>query len=326
MRRILALLLVLVLPACAAAVTHPAGPDTQPPQASTDHLVMADGARLPLKTWRPAGEIRAVVLALHGMNDYSQFFAEPAAHLARHGILSYAYDQRGFGQGPHPRFWSSTDTMVADSRAATDLLASRHPGLPFYVFGESMGGAVAMLAATDPPAGMDGIILAAPAVWGRSAMPWWQRLSLWLAYNLAPGWSPSGQGLNIRPSDNVEMLRKLGADPLVIKRTRIDAVKGVVDLMDQAEAAPAAIRVPTLFLYGAHDEIIPSAPTWQAAGAIPSRRAALYPNGWHMLVRDLQAKVVLDDMAAWMVDNDADLPSGADKLAPIKPEVCSCKR
>lgn len=290
-----------------------------------DQLVMADGAQLPLKTWRPPGEIRAVVLALHGMNDYSEFFAEPAAHLATHGILSYAYDQRGFGQGPHPRFWSSSATMVADARTATDLLAARHPGLPFYVFGESMGGAVAMLAATDPPAGMDGVILAAPAVWGRAAMPWWQRLSLWLAHNLAPGWAPSAHGLDIRPSDNVAMLIKLGADPLVIKRTRMDAVKGVVDLMDEAEEVPAAILVPVLFLYGAHDQIIPAAPSWKAAAAIPNRRAALYPNGWHMLVRDLQAKVVLDDMAAWMMDNEADLPSGADKLAPVKPEVCTCK-
>ncbi|WP_346344095.1 lysophospholipase [Magnetospirillum sulfuroxidans] len=325
LRHVLILVLALAVSAC-AAVTHPAGPATQAPRLEDDRLVMADGAVLPLRAWRPGGQPQAVLLALHGMNDYSNFFAAPGAHLAAKGILSYAYDQRGFGAGPHPGQWSSTQSMVDDARAALDLLALRHPGLPVYLFGESMGGAVAILVATDPPAGLDGIILAAPAVWGRAAMPWWQRLSLWLAYQLAPGWTPSGQGLNIRPSDNIEMLRKLGADPLVIKQTRIDAIKGVVDLMDAAQAAPAAMRTPVLFLYGAHDQIIPSDPTWAAAAVMPDRRAGFYANGWHMLVRDLQADVVLDDMAAWMADADAALPSGADSAAPQLPEVCSCSR
>lgn len=326
MRRVLAALFCLALSAC-AAVTYPAGPAAQAPRLEDDALVMADGARLPLRRWLPQGETRAVLVVLHGMNDYSNFFAEPGAYLAGKGIASYAYDQRGFGAGPHPRYWSSTEAMVADARTAVDLVAARHPGVPLHLFGESMGGAVTMLVAADPPAGLDGVVLAAPAVWGRAAMPWWQRLSLWLAYQVAPGWTPSGRGLNIRPSDNVEMLRKLGADPLVIKETRIDAIKGVVDLMDAAQAAPAAVRTPTLFLYGAHDEVIPAEPSWAAAGAIANRRAVLYPDGWHMLVRDLQARVVLDDIAAWAVDEDAPLPSGAEAKAPSLPErVCSCSR
>lgn len=326
MRHVAALLLVLVLSAC-AAVTYPAGPASQAPRLEESHAVMADGAQLPVRRWLPGGEVRAVVVALHGMNDYSNFFAEPGAYLAGHGVASYAYDQRGFGQGPHPGHWSSTQTMVEDARTVVDLVSARHPGPPVFLFGESMGGAVAMLAAGDPPAGLDGVILAAPAVWGRSAMPWWQRLSLWLAYQLAPGWTPSGRGLNIQPSDNIDMLRQLGADPLVIKETRIDAVKGVVDLMDAAQAAPSRVRTPTLFLYGAHDQIIPADPSWQAARAIPDRRAVFYPDGWHMLVRDLQAKVVLDDMVAWMLDDDSKLPSGGDALAPAMPaKECACSR
>lgn len=307
-------------------MNYPAGPATQTPRLETDTLVMMDGARTPLRHWGPDGVPKAVLLALHGMNDYSNFFAEPGAYLATRGVTSYAYDQRGFGQGPHPGFWSDTETMVEDARAVLDILGRSHPGVPLYLFGESMGGAVAILVAADPPAGLDGVILAAPAVWGRSAMPWWQRSVLWLSYHLVPGWRPSGRGLDIHPSDNIEMLRRLGADPLVIKQTRIDAIKGVVDLMDAAEAAPGRMKTPVLFLYGAHDEIIPAKPSWAAAALMANRRAARYANGWHMLVRDLDAKLVLDDMAAWMDDNVAPLPSGADRQAPSLPEVCTCSR
>jgi acylglycerol lipase len=308
-------------------VTYPAAPPVQAPVLEPAALVMADGVRLPLRKTLPQGDVQAVLLALHGMNDYGAFFDEPAKHLATKGIASYAYDQRGFGQAPHPGFWSSTETMVDDARTALDLLSRAYPGKPLYLFGESMGGAVGMLAASNgAPAGLDGVILAAPAVWGRSAMPWWQRFSLWAAHHIAPGWKPSGRGLNLRPSDNMDMLRKLGADPLVIKETRIDAIKGVVDLMDAAQQTPADLERPVLFLYGMNDEIIPAEPSWAAAAALPRRRAALYPDGWHMLVRDLQAHVVLDDMAAWILDPNSPLPSGAEANAPELPEVCSCSK
>lgn len=312
----------LLLSACATA-THPAGPETRSPALEDDSIVTADRARLPLRSWLPPGEARAVIVAVHGMNDYSNAFDGPGKALAAKGIAVHAYDQRGFGRGPHPGRWSSTETMAADLRVVARLLAARHPGLPLYLLGESMGGAVAIEAAVHaPPPEVKGVILSAPAVWGRASMPWYQRAVLWLAYQVAPGWQLTGRGLKIQPSDNIEMLRALSRDPLVIKATRVDVIRGMVDLMDAAQADAPRLPLPALLLYGARDEIIPPEPTWAAVAALPhlggSQRAALYANGWHMLLRDLQAQVVIDDIAVWVADRSAPLPSGADRAASGK--------
>lgn len=312
----------LLLSACATA-PHPAGPDVQTPVLDADAMVAADGARLPLRSWVPAAGPKAVVIAIHGMNDYSNAFDGPGKALAAKGIAVYAYDQRGFGRGPHPGWWSSTAAMAADLRTAARLLAARHPGTPLYLLGESMGGAVTIEAAVHVPMPeVKGVILSAPAVWGRSSMPWYQRAALWLAYQVAPGWTLTGRGLKIQPSDNIEMLRALSRDPLVIKETRVESIHGMVDLMDAAQADAPRLELPALLLYGAHDEIIPPEPTWAAVAALPrlgaSQRAALYANGWHMLLRDLQAQVVIDDIAAWIVDASVPLPSGADRAASEK--------
>ena len=40
---------------------------------------------------------------------------------------------------------------------------------------------------------------------------------------------------------------------------------------------------------------------------------AVYPEGWHMLLRDLNGHVVVEDIAAWTLDPAAPLPSGADR-------------
>src|SRR5690606_11685790 len=109
-----------------------------------------------------------VIVGLHGFNDYSNAFAIPAKAWLKQGIATYAYDQRGFGRAPDRGMWPGTETLVADLDTATRLIARRHPGVPLFVAGESMGGAVIMAAV---PAGrlkdVEGAILAAPAVRGR---------------------------------------------------------------------------------------------------------------------------------------------------------------
>jgi len=314
-------LAVLLLAGCVSSLI-PAGPPTVAPALEVEAIRTADDQHLPLRAWLPPEPPRAVILALHGMNDYSNAFDAPGRALAAHGIATYAYDQRGFGRNPHPGLWSDRTTLADDARAAARLLAERYPGVPLFLLGESMGGAVVIEALTQgpPPEGVRGAILAAPAVWGRSAMGPLQRGLLWLAETLTPGLTLTGRGLHIQASDNIEMLRGLSRDPLVIKATRVDAIHGLVDLMDAAEADIARLPLPALLLYGEKDEVIPPEPVWRAIAALPrpDQRAALYPDGWHMLLRDLQAQRVIDDIAAWTAAPAAPLPSGADQRAAAK--------
>ncbi len=310
-RRILAgLIAALVLPVLlsCAPITRLAGPDISRPVLGGDHFLARDGARLPLKSWLPkTGHPAAVVIALHGFNDYSNFFEAPGSWLAARGIASYAYDQRGFGAAPDHGYWPGTDALIEDLGTLGALIKARHPGVPVYLLGESMGGAVVMVAATRSPStlAIDGIILSAPAVWGRLTMPWYQTSALWLSAHTVPGVTLTGRGLKIVASDNIEMLMALGRDPLVIKETRIDAIYGLTDLMDAALEASRTLALPTLILYGDKDEIIPREPTERMLARLPEagkarRKVVFYENGYHMLLRDLQAEVVWTDIAKWI--------------------------
>ncbi len=323
------LLLFLLLPgACTARYQPMAAPDA-PPRLTDAAIVAADGYALPLRQWRPRGRgLEAVVLALHGFNDHSNSFAAAGRFLQDRGILIYAYDQRGFGATRGFGVWPGTATLVADLATAVELVARRHPELPLYVMGESMGGAVAMVAAAGGAVGataaavlrrrVAGLILVAPAVWGRRAMTAIERVALAAAVRLVPGLKLGPpRGLNIQPSDNLEMLRALGRDPKVIKATRVDAIHGLVDLMDRALAAAPRVGLPALVLYGAREEVLPRTPIRIVLDTLPDqgRTTVVYPDGWHMLLRDRQAEVVLADIAAWLDDPAAPLPSGLDAAA-----------
>ncbi len=301
-----------------------------PPALKGDRFVTSDGTPLAMRVWLPEGEkegaadeAKAVIVALHGFNDYSNAFAAPAEYFSRNGFATFAYDQRGFGESPHPGLWAGVDVMASDLREFTAVVRQRYPRVPLIILGESMGGAVTLAAlAGEGLPQADGVVLVAPAVWGRSTMNPFQVGALWLAAHTLPWLTLTGKGLRILASDNIEMLRSLSEDQLVIKATRIDTIYGLTNLMDAALEGAARLSVPALILYGLRDEVIPVRPVKEMLKNLPEdgarkRRLAVYGRGYHMLTRDLRADVVLEDITAWIRDRRMPLPSGAD-IAPLE--------
>jgi acylglycerol lipase len=282
------------------------------PLVAEDAIVARDGTRLPMRHWDAEGQPRAVIVALHGMSDYSNAFDMPGKIWAKMGITSIAYDQRGFGRSEKPGIWAGAETMRADLNDAVAAARARYPGIPVFALGESMGGAVVLtgLASNAAPAA-DGIILVAPAVWSRGDMPLTYRAALFLGAHLLPGMilsnNAAGRVVTIIPSDNVELLRALARDPLFQKKTRTDTVFGLVNLMDEARTAPEAIKTapPILFVYGANDQIIPAKPTQAVIAALSAKPIHFdvkrYEHGYHMLLRDLDGERVDKDVADWVL-------------------------
>jgi alpha-beta hydrolase superfamily lysophospholipase len=283
---------------------RPAGPE--PAEA----LVMQDGARLPLRVWRPEGEARFLLLAIHGLGDHGgNFLADAGPILAAGGALTYAYDQRGFGFAPHRGVWPGAETMRDDALAAARLLGARHPGLPLFILGESMGASVVLLAGTAPePPPAAGYLLSAPGLWGRAMMPAVMRGALAAGAHTIPRLAAPAVAGGIAASDNPEALRRFGADPLTLRELRVDLLHGVVGLMDAALAAlPACCRnpegpAPTLFLAGANDAVVPIGIQRRALGSAGATRLALYEDGWHLLLRDRIRERVAADILAFMAD------------------------
>lgn len=315
---------VLLLAACAPRLQAP-GPDATRstiPHLTADSFSTRDGLALPLRRWLPEADPKAVIVALHGFNDYGNAFADIGAFLADNGIAVLAYDQRGFGAAPEPGIWAGTETLTADFRDFLAATRAAYPGVPVHALGDSMGGGIMMAAWAETPFPADSVILVAPAVWGRAAMPFYQTAALWLSAHTTPWMRISGRGLERRPSDNIEMLRALGRDPLVIKETRIDAAWGITNLMDAALAGAKVYDAPSLILYGANDDIIPARATLEMLADLPpprsTRKVAIYDAGFHMLLRDLKAETPWRDILAWLDDPAAGLPSGADTVDPVR--------
>ena len=280
---------------------------------------LPDQARIPVRIWEPAGGVRAVILALHGFNDSRDAWEIPGPQFAARGIALYAPDQRGFGAAPDRGRWPGAGTLIDDAGAMLRLAAATHPGLPVFVMGESMGGAVALcLAARADLPPVAGFILLAPAVWSSTQMSPMMTTTLWAAATFLPQWQMTGRELpvHVQPSNNLAALYRLSYDPLTVKTTRTDVLRGLVGLMTQAAAAAPRVHGRVLISYGAHHQLVPPlamAETWKRLPV--GARRAYYPQGYHLLMRDQDRQDVIQDVVSWIVDPALALPSGADVAA-----------
>jgi alpha-beta hydrolase superfamily lysophospholipase len=348
MRRLLSGLLLIVATAC-APLQQGALPFDSAPQAgfSDNWFTSFDGARLGLNVWRPAPAgseecdgsagatcreqpgpsadgvrsppVKTVIIAVHGMNDYAGAFNAAGTWWSEHGVLVYAYDQRGFGRSPQSGIWPKHELMRKDLATAVDVARRLHPGARIAVVGESMGASMAItaFAEADRPKA-DVLVLSGPGLYGWGALPWYYSMSLWTSAHVRPSWVVvPPKGVVITPTDNSEKQREMWFDPHVQKTNRIDSVYGVVSIMEEAHDKISKLpkSVPTLFLYGAKDEVIPPYGVERAAKRMPHHiRTAYYLDGYHMLLNDLQAEMVWADVLSFIEGPEDPLPSRSPPL------------
>lgn len=285
-----------------------------------NRMTSFDGAELGLTVWEADGSPEIVIVGVHGMNDYANAFHMAAPYWAERGVTTYAYDQRGFGRSIGRGDWPEEDLMREDLRTAVALVKARHPEATLAVVGISMGGAMTMTAfgSDRPPEGVDRVVFSGPGLRGWGSIPMVQRVALWTSVRVRPGWVVRPpRFVKIEPSDNTEMLQRLWTDPLGIRTNKIEQVHGVVSLMENAHRAAPHLPadVPMLVTYGAKDIVIPESGVKRTAKRLPEHvRTAYYPEGYHMLLRDLQAQTVFDDVLAFLRDPDAPLPSNVGEV------------
>ena len=93
--------------------------------------------------WHPSENANApVMLYLHGARRTVEGSAFRVRHMRDLGFSVLAIDYRGFGQSTNEL--PSEVSAVEDARAAWTWLAQKYPDRPRYLFGHSLGGAIAV--------------------------------------------------------------------------------------------------------------------------------------------------------------------------------------
>ena len=122
-----------------------------------------DGLQMYARSWTPEASPKAVVCLIHGHGEHVNRYNHVGEAFANAGYAIQGYDARGHGQSGGPRGYTpSYETLLND---ISDFLADaqkRHPGLPVFLYGHSMGGNQVMNYTLRNPQGLRGVIVTSP--------------------------------------------------------------------------------------------------------------------------------------------------------------------
>ncbi len=273
-------------------------------------LLTPDGVLLHVQSWQPSLAPRARLVIVPGLRDHGDRYVELAQTLNKWNIAVVALDLRG-----HARSGGRRVTVDRLDRYADDVallvrsLRDKDASTPLFLFGHSLGGAVAALYAERPGAEVDGLVLSAPALdLGVSEL---ERCGAQLLAEL----SPHAPELEIdmvkwsrRPDVTLDNLR----DPLVYQAgAPISTALALLAGADQALHEAPFVRVPLLVIHGGADEITRPSGSRRFVERARSadKQLRIAPGLYHDLWHEPERAELMRDLARWLSGRSPD-PEG----------------
>lgn len=125
-----------------------------------------DGAEVHVYRWLPEGAPRGIVQIAHGLSEHGGRYARFGEHLTDAGWAVYSSDHRGHGRTAptadalgHFADEDGWSRVIADLRMIARHARSEHTGLPFVLFGHSMGSFLSKSLVLRHPQDIDALIL-----------------------------------------------------------------------------------------------------------------------------------------------------------------------
>jgi acylglycerol lipase len=280
--------------------------------AGESTLESRDGVDLFLRSWEPASPARGVVCLVHGLGEHSGRYEGVADALTGAGYAVRAIDLRGHGRSPGRRGHTPFPATLGDIDALIADAQDRHPGVPCFLYGHSLGGLLVLTFLTERRPRLAGAIAASPGL--RSPLLE-QRAKIALSRllgSVAPTLTlPTGLDADAicRDPDVVATYR---ADPLVHDRASMALARDGVVAARETSSRGALVGVPVLLIHGTADRLTYARGTEKFAAQVAGDRTlVLYDWLVHELHNEPERAQVLADVVAWLDAHGNDGPDPA---------------
>jgi acylglycerol lipase len=263
----------------------------------------ARGVKLYAQWWRPrTGTPRGALVVVHGLRDYSARYGELAERLAKDGIAVYAADLRGHAHSAGKRVSIQTfDDYLDDLDILVRRTQQREPHTPVYLFGFSMGGAIAADYAITYHPDLQGLILAGAALDTDAS-------GLKIASTKAVSSINPDAGLfSLDPHDfsrDPQVVDLNLHDPLVYQDgAPVHTAVELLAAIDTIQARMHEIDLPILVLHGKEDKVVPmrGSVALYAAAKSTDKTLTLYDGLYHDLLHEPEKLRVEGDIEKWLL-------------------------
>jgi alpha-beta hydrolase superfamily lysophospholipase len=247
---------------------------------------------------------RAAVILVHGICEHCDRYAYVIERLLAQRVEVYTFDQPGHGRSSGRKGQLSYDqTLKIIDHIKHEILADS-PDLSVFVYGHSMGGAIAIQYGYKFPDSLKGCIITSPALGPKKAIPQKAIPILATLARIAPG-------ITLRNVIEIELLshdptvnEAYEQDPMVHNKISLRLGADLVLYADRIMQEQAAFPVPAILLQGAQDGIVDPASTARFARFAGSEiEYHEIPEGFHELHNEPERDQYLDLILNWINNN-----------------------
>jgi len=298
------------------------------PKSPAEYIWLAGEFRirtLPVIGWLPTDKpTRAAILCVHGLGLDNHAFTPFGMEMSSRGYAVYALDVRGFGA------WLTTpgqedlrlDEAINDVGSVLGLVAERHSGLPIYLLGESMGGAIALRAGERYSKDLHGVITSVPSAERFQA----KKMGLTVAVHFLKNPNrPFRVGdMVVNQATANPQVREVWHDDLKAKMEMSpkELLSFAVFMRDTKSICPKLKTMPVFFVQGLKDKLVKPKGTYELFEAVSSKDKNLFIIGTeeHLIFETFkQSSMLLEALIAWM-DKHAVLREAGEAATPAPPE------
>ncbi|MCI5869120.1 MAG: alpha/beta hydrolase [Dorea sp.] len=283
--------------------------------------------------WIPEGEMKGVLQICHGMVEYINRYDEFAEFMAGHGYYVTGHDHLGHGKSIQTEedlgYFNEirgNQYVIGDIHKLRELTMKKHPGVPYYMLGHSMGSFLLREYLTMYGTGLAGAIIMGTGYQGAlvlnagqlicrvlAAFKGWKYRSKFVD-NLSFGsynkkFEPAETTKDWITSDK-ERKKKYVEDPLCSYMFTLGAYyqmfEGMKVLTRKDSIARIPKELPILFVSGEDDPvgafgkgIIKVYEKYKSAG-IHNLSIHLYKGDRHEILNEVNRKDVYEDLRRWI--------------------------
>jgi alpha-beta hydrolase superfamily lysophospholipase len=268
---------------------------------------------LPIIGWHSTnGPARATILCIHGLGLQNRSFEGAARSLNQRGYDVFALDVRGFGS------WALTKGMedldygqtIHDIGVIVRAIKEKNPGLPVFVLGESMGGAIAIRAGADLGDQINGIISSVP-----SAEQFQEKqMTLQTAMHFLAG---PNKAFDVgfvaeRATSSQAAREEWKEDPKArLRLSPMDLAQFAIFMRRTKPQAEKITKLPVLMAQGLADRLVKPEGTFELFKAVNSPDKTLYIAGTseHLMFENASPdRILMDTVDSWIGNHSVPKP------------------
>ena len=255
------------------------------------------------QAWLPTGEVKAVLLVVHGLGEHSGRYMNVVNHFVPLGYAVYALDHLGHGKSAGEReVIERFDDFTSTLTTFYNMVKGWQAGKPIFLLGHSMGGLIASHYLLDHQADFKGAVISAPAVKvGEAITPTTIMMGKILSA-IAPKMGILGLDASLISHDP-EVVKAYVNDPLVFHgKTPARLAAEMLKAMLRVSAEAGTITLPFIVIQGSEDKLVDPGGAqllYDKAGS-PDKTIKIYAGFYHEVFNEPEKSRVLGDVEAWL--------------------------